>query len=105
MATAAITFGPEVPGSRKEAYGTITFDSSYPTGGEAFVPAEFGLNRLDFLMVSGANGYVATWDGSTSAPKVLLFRQTAATGALVEVPAATNLSSPVVTCRFHAVGA
>ena len=44
MATASISFGPEVPGSRKESVGTITFDSSYPTGGEAFTPAEFGLN-------------------------------------------------------------
>lgn len=103
MASAAITIGPEVPGSRKETYGTITFDSSYATGGEAFTPAEFGLNRLDFLLVSGANGYVAAWDGSTSAPKVLLYRQTAATGALVEVPSTTNVST--VTCRFKAIGA
>jgi len=103
MATAAITFGPEVPGSRKESYGVITFDSSYPTGGEAFTPAEFGLSRLDFLQVSGATGYVAAWDGSTSAPKVLLYRQTAATGALVEVPDTTNVST--VTVRYRAVGA
>lgn len=105
MAATTIAFGPEVPGSRKESFGTITFDSSYPTGGEAFTPADFGLSRLDFLYVSGATGYVATWDGSTSAPKVLLYRQTAATGALVEVPNATNLTSPQVTCRFRAVGA
>lgn len=103
MATAAISFGPEVPGNRKQSVGTITFDSSYPTGGEAFVPAEFGLDRLDFLFVSGANGYVAAWDGSASAPKVLLYRQTAATGALAEVPNATNVAT--VTCRFHAIGA
>lgn len=103
MATAAITFGPEVPGSRKESYGTITFDSSYPTGGEAFVPAEFGLDRLDWLQIAGATGYVAVWDGSTSAPKVLLYRQTAATGALAEVPATTNVATVVV--RFRAVGA
>jgi len=103
MASVALNIGPEVPGSRKESYGVITFDSSYPTGGEAFVPAEFGLDRLDWLQVAGATGYVAVWDGSTSAPKVLLYRQTAATGALAEVPNTTNVST--VTVRFRAVGA
>jgi hypothetical protein len=34
---------------------------------------------------------------------VLLYRQTAATGALAEVPATTNVSTVVV--RFRAVGA
>jgi hypothetical protein len=103
MASVALTIGPEVPGSRKESYGVITFDSSYPTGGEAFVPSEFGLTRLDWLQVAGATGYVAVWDGSTSDPKVLLYRQTAATGALAEVPNTTNVST--VTVRFRAVGA
>lgn len=103
MASTSIAFGPEVPGSRKESFGTVSFDSSYPTGGEAFTPADFGLSRLDFLYVSGANGYVSTWDGSTSAPKILLYRQTAATGALAEVPNTTNVST--VTCRFRAIGA
>ena len=103
MASVSINFGPEVPGSRKEVFTTVTFDSSYVTGGEPFTPAEFGLDRLDWLSVAGANGYVATWDGSTTAPKILLYRQTAATGALVEVPNATNVSTVVV--RVRAVGA
>lgn len=103
MASVSISFGPEVPGSRKEVYGTVTFDSSYATGGEAFVPAEFGLSRLDWLQVAGATGYLAAWDGSVTAPKILLYRQTAATGALVEVPATTNVST--VTVRIRAVGA
>lgn len=103
MASVSISYGPDVPGNRKEVFGTITFDSSYATGGEAFVPADFGLSRLDWLQVAGATGYLAVWDGSASAPKVLLYRQTAATGALVEVPATTNVST--VTARFVAVGA
>lgn len=99
----ALTTGPEVPGSRKEVTGAITFDSSYLTGGEAVTLAQLGLSRLDFLQVAGGTGYLATWDGSTSAPKVLLYRQTAATGALVEVPNATDVSTVVV--RFRALGA
>lgn len=103
MASVSISFGPDVPGNRKEVFGTITFDSSYVTGGEPFVPAEFGLSRLDWLQVAGATGYLAVWDGSVTAPKILLYRQTAATGALVEVPNTTNVST--VTARFVAVGA
>jgi len=50
------------------------------------VMALLGFTRLDFMCVSSGQGYVAIWDGSTTAPKLLLYRQTAATGALVEVP-------------------
>lgn len=99
----SISIGPEVPGSRKEVYGAITFDSSYLTGGEPATLAQLGLNRLDWLQVAAGNGYLATWDGSTTTPKVLLYRQTAATGALVEVPSTTDVSTVVV--RFRAVGA
>lgn len=103
MASVAVNIGPEVPGSRKESYGTVTFDSSYPTGGEPFVPAEFGLSRLDWLQVAGASGYLAVWDGSVSAPKILLYRQDETTGALAEVPNTTNVST--VTVRVRAIGA
>lgn len=102
-ASVSISFGPEVPGSRKDVFGTITFDSSYDTGGEALTLTQLGVNRLDWLEVAGATGYLAVWDGSTTTPKVLLYRQTTATGALVEVPATTNVST--VTVRFRATGA
>jgi len=102
-ASVALSIGPEVPGSRKEVYGAITFDSSYATGGEAVTLAQLGLDRLDWLQIASGNGYLATWDGSTSTPKVLLYRQTAATGALAEVPNSTDASTVVV--RFRAVGA
>jgi hypothetical protein len=102
-ASVAISFGPDVPGSRRHSYGTITFDSSYDTGGEAITLAQLGLSRLDWLEVSSGTGYLAAWDGSTSTPKVLLYRQTAATGALVEVPSTTNVST--VTVKFRATGA
>ncbi len=103
MATVSIGFGPEVPGSRKEVLGTITFDSSYPTGGEEFTPAEFGLNRLDWLDLNNGQGYVPVWDGSTSAPKVLMYRQGASAGALVQTTNAADLSA--ITVRFRATGA
>ena len=102
-ASVSITVGPEVPGSRKEVFGVITFDSSYATGGEAVTLAQLGLSRLDWLMVNAGAGYLPVWDGSTTTPKVLLYRQTAATGAFVEVPSTTDMSA--VTVRFKANGA
>lgn len=104
-ASVAITFGPEVPGSRKEVRGVITFDASYPTGGEAVTLTQLGLNRLDWLDVTTVDGYVPAWDGSTSAPKVkLYFVDTAfVTGPLIEVPSTTNVST--TTVRFTAIGA
>lgn len=104
-ASVAITYGPEVPGSRKEVFGVITFDSSYPTGGEAVTLAQLGVNRLDWLEVSTVNGNVPSWDGSTSSPKVKLFWvDTSTDGApLAEVPSTTDVSS--TTVRFHAIGA
>lgn len=104
-ASVAITFGPEVPGSRKEVRGVITFDASYPTGGEAVALADLGLNRLDWLDVTTVNGNVPAWDGSTSAPKVKLYWvDTTTDGApLAEVPSTTDVSA--TTVRFTAIGA
>ena len=99
----SVTLGPEVPGNRKESRGTITFASSYPTGGEAVVVADLGFTRLDWLHVAPGNGYMPVWDGSTTNPKVLMYRQSAASSALTEVPNTTDLSATSI--KFFAVGA
>jgi hypothetical protein len=98
-----ITTGPEVPGNRKITTALVTFDNSYVTGGEAVAALDFGLVRLDHLVVDAGAGYLAQWNGSTTAPKILLFRQTAATGALAEVPATTDMSA--ISVRVIAFGA
>ena len=104
-ASSSITWASEVPGSRREVRGTITFDSSYATNGEAVTLAQLGLTRLDWLTVNTTDGHVPAWDGSTSTPKVKLFWvDTTVDGApLAEVPSTTDVSAVVV--RFHAVGA
>jgi hypothetical protein len=101
--TTAIITGPEVPGNRKMTTATVTFDSSYATGGEPVAIGDLGFTRLDYLCVSAGQGYLAAWDGSTTAPKFLLYRQTAATGALVEVPNATDVST--ISVKVLAFGA
>lgn len=47
----------------KYTTGTITFDSSYPTGGEALLPADVGLSsKVEFITVSNASGYTFEYD-------------------------------------------
>ena len=104
-ASISVTYGPEVPGNRKVVHGTVTFDSSYPTGGEAVTLADLGLNRLDWLETLTTDGFVPAWDGSVSAPKVKLFWVDTTTdgAALAEVVSTTNVATTVV--RFRATGA
>jgi len=102
-ASTTIITGPEVPGNRKMTTATVTFDSSYATGGEAITVTDLGLVRLDYLVVDAGAGYLAQWDGSLTSPKILLYRQTAATGALVQVPSTTDVSA--ISVKVLAFGA
>jgi len=38
----------------------VTFDSSYPAGGEPYTPAMFGLDNIDFMQTEGAFGSSTT---------------------------------------------
>ena len=104
-ASVSIVTGPEVPGNRKFVTATVTFDSSYATGGEAISLTSLGLNRLDFLWAVTSDGYVPSWNGSTTAPKVKLYWVDTTTdgAALAEVPSTTDVSAVVV--RIFAFGA
>lgn len=44
-------------GNVKMSFGTIAFDSSYPTGGESFTPNDLRLKAVQMLIVEPANGY------------------------------------------------
>jgi hypothetical protein len=100
--TTTILLGPEVPGSRKMTVASVLFDNSYASNGEEVSLTDLGLSRLDFLQVDAGSGYLARWDGNKTAPKIQLFRQTAATGALAEVPDGTDVKSVLV--RVTAIG-
>ena len=104
-ASVSIVTGPEVPGNRKFVTATVTFDSSYATGGEAISLTSLGLNRLDFLWAVTSDGYVPAWDGSTTNPKIELFWVDTTTdgAALAEVPSTTNVAT--VVARIFAFGA
>lgn len=89
---------------RRGRQRVVTFDmdiTSYTTGGEAPTIAQLQVNRLEDIEVQpGESGYLIDWDRSTTAPKIRAYRQTAATSALVEVPAATDVGN----VRVKAVG-
>jgi hypothetical protein len=91
-----------IPGeqSESEVYGTISFlaGDTYTTGGFD-VTAQIPGSREYEVAIASSKGYLVYYDG---AGKFLLYRQTAATSALVEVPNATDVSaaSPIV---FRAV--
>lgn len=50
---------------------SITFDSSYPTGGEAITAAQLGLQAINFVQASPAGGYDFEFDYSASKLKAL----------------------------------
>lgn len=61
-------------GAVKFSLVEITFDSSYPTGGESVAAADVGLARIDFALVPGLNvdaSRLIAWDQDNS--KLLLF--------------------------------
>ena len=77
--------------------GTVTFDNSYPTGGEAIAAADFGLQRIDSVIV-GSNdeaGVSARWDQANS--KLKLFDEENTSGIEAEFANAGDASANVVT--------
>lgn len=73
----------------KLVHATITFDNSYPTGGEAVTAANFGLSSIHTVIpypTDQSGTYVAVWDGTNSKIKMM-----SALGT--EVSNGTDLSS------------
>jgi len=94
---------PVSPGEAVVRTGTITLDSSYPTGGEALAAAAFGIDNIDFVSFGGAGGYVLEYDYANA--KVMAWYgdfNAVADGALIEVPNTTDLST--VSAHFVLVG-
>lgn len=94
----------EVSGSTSKVHLTVTFDSSYEDGGEAFDADDYGFGRMVSISIAnkGSNGFVATYDAANK--KMLLF-QTAegdgpgptpgAAAPLIQVADAEDVSAAV----------
>jgi hypothetical protein len=85
----------------------VTFDASYPTGGESLTPADLGLAQIDILLVSVVSegvhaGAVVQYDYTAKKLKVFVEEAVAAGGVLLEIANATDLSALKV--RVLAIG-
>jgi len=84
--------------------GTIAFDSSYPTNGEALAASDLNLRGIAFLLVSPKSGYVFEYDYSGNKLKAYYGdNNNAADGPLIEVPNTTDLST-LTGAKFIAIG-
>ena len=99
-ATALFTVTPSVLPSENGktlVVGTVLFDNSYPTGGEAITAANFGLSRIDAVVVgsnSGA-GVDAVWDAANS--KLKLFDEDGTSGISAEFASTGDASANTAT--------
>jgi hypothetical protein len=84
--------------SQALCFGTIALDSSFLAAGEP-IDATGDLGYSDLWITGTSSGYVGSWDAANQ--KLLMYRQTAATGALVAVPDTTDLSA--VTVHYGAI--
>lgn len=69
-------------GNQRRVRGTIDFDASYPTGGEALAAKDLGLSVIDELRIFPKNGFVFEWDATNA--KVKAFSQGFVTGSTAQ---------------------
>ena len=90
----AVTFTEKKRAKLGNAYAVsadITFDSSYPTGGEALAASAFGLNNIDIMLCETASGYMFQYDYANAKLKAF-YPRAALTGSLVVADTAATLT-------------
>jgi hypothetical protein len=91
-------------GSQRTTFGSLAFDSLYPTNGEPFTARQFGLTRLYQLHVSPSAGFVFEPDHTALKLKAFYGNwDSVSDGPLIEVPNNTNLSA-LTGVRWQAEG-
>lgn len=99
MAVSAANVGDlpyRIVGAQKETTKDVTFDSSYPTNGEALTASDLGLNRVEYATAvpitgtgGGENVAFAKYDVTNS--KLILYNETPA-----EIGNASDVSTVIV---------
>ena len=90
----ALTFTEKKRAKLGNAYAIsadITFDSSYPTGGESLAASAFGLNNIDIMLCETASGYMFQYDYANAKLKAF-YPRAALTGSLVVAESAATLT-------------
>ena len=100
--TIAIT-SKAIEGNQMVRRGTIAFDSSYPTGGEAFVYNDFDLRRLTLLALEIKSGYMFEPDYTNKKIKVFNPRAAITDSLAISGHAAgsTSVTSSSATMPAH----
>lgn len=99
---------PRLLGNRRVVTGSVTFDASYPTGGESITLIQLGLSALQNLDVTNSaseGAFVIAWNKDVNDPVLSAFmgdNNNASDGPFIEVADTTDLSALV--CRFEATG-
>lgn len=88
--TAVRTYAPRPPGSEKITCTEVTFDSSYPTGGEPTTFGDLGLSNVVFaicqIKVPGGTA-TAACDYDVTNQKIVAYNTTAQVGSGVDLSA------------------
>lgn len=100
--TIAVNKTYELGDTDKLYVGTIAFDDSYPTGGEAFDIT--GNESIDSMMLGHKSGYTFSYDAANA--KVIAYyvdNDAGADSAQIQIPNTTDLSA-VTGVQFWAIG-
>lgn len=60
-----------IQGNKRTHRSSVTFDSSYPRGGEAFTASDVGMNRLDMVFPTPQGNMSFEWDETNAKLKAL----------------------------------
>lgn len=97
--TNARKFNPSIVASERATVTEVTFDSSYPTGGEPLTAADLGLTKVDFaiatLKTAGTGSVTQVWYDIANS-KLMAF------AAAAQIANTTDLSA--VTAQVVAFG-
>lgn len=99
MAAAVSLIEQTVEGNKRVGVADVTFDNSYPTGGEAVTPSQFGLTNATYgicnVKTVGGTVNVANVYYDRANKKLLVFDETPA-----EAANAADLSTLVVQVKM-----
>jgi hypothetical protein len=73
MSTAAVTNQGKLRAGGRFNLVTVTMDSSYAAGGDAILANGLGLTTITDLRLAPTTDYIPEWNGSPSAPKVVVY--------------------------------
>lgn len=102
MAAAISTKATVRSHNEQTVYAEVTFDASYPTGGEAVVASDFGLHGITHVIVTQSN--VATkrayWEPTTG--NILVYVEDGTTG--IEAQAANTSDQSALQVGVIVIG-